>query len=450
MHKLLRRQIERRLGEGAAPPPECAALLAAVAAAYHAHDADRALLESAMELTSAELVERYERAAAALAESERERQRRAEAEALLEATLEATGDGVLVVDLRGRLLRWNQRFLTLWGLSEADVRERGGRVALGKALAMVEEPEAFLDAMRVANATPEQEFEDLVRLRDGRVFERVSRPTVQRGAHSGRVWTFRDVSRRVAMEQTLQRLQRLDAMGRLATGVAHDFNNVLAVIEGHAGLLIEDLQGQPEALADLHGVTEACRRGAALTRKVLAFARQQTIEPIHLPVREVVDGIVPMLRRLLGSRVALRVEADGCACEVRVDPGSIEQVLVNLVVNARDALGGEGTITLRLSHGAGPLALAAGARSARRWACVAVADDGPGIPADLLHRIFDPFFTTKGPGGGSGLGLAIAHTIAAQHGGALEVSSHPGQGATFSLWLPVATADQPDEAGAGG
>jgi PAS domain S-box-containing protein len=249
-----------------------------------------------------------------------------------------------------------------------------------------------------------------------------------------------DVTARTELEEQLRQAQRLEAVGRLAGGVAHDFNNLLTAISGYAELALARESGDAETTADLDEILKASRRAAALTTQLLAFSRKQVLQPKRLNLNALVNDMHKLLRRLIGEDIELDTAFVGRAApEVHADPGQLEQVVVNLVVNARDALKGGGRITIEtstvdidqtsalLSHeGATPGA----------YAVLTVRDTGEGIAPDLLPRLFDPFFTTKPVGEGTGLGLATVYGIVRQSNGFVAVTSSSGAGASFSVYFP--------------
>jgi two-component system cell cycle sensor histidine kinase/response regulator CckA len=247
-----------------------------------------------------------------------------------------------------------------------------------------------------------------------------------------------DLSERTRRREEAEAGERLRAVGQLAGGIAHDVNNLLSIILGamdQAGTVA------PEAAPELQPARDAASRGAALVRRLLAFARRQQLEPRVIDLDEAIAGTSAMLRSLLGARIALELRPGASGRRVRVDPSQLDQVLLNLATNARDAIvaagAGEGRLTiatdtavaLREEPGV-PDALPPG-----RWAVLEVTDTGPGIPAEMLPRIFEPFFTTRAAQGGTGLGLATVHGIVRQSGGALQIESRPGM-TRFRIHLP--------------
>ena len=225
---------------------------------------------------------------------------------------------------------------------------------------------------------------------------------------------------------------RMEILGRLAGGIAHDFNNLLSVILGASGALRHTAVSE-EAALEVSAIEAAAQRGSALVRQLLAFARQQVMAPRVIDVNDSVRQMAIMLPRLLGARIELILDLQEPSRSIRVDPSQWDQVLMNLVVNARDAMKGAGV--LRITSGR-RLVLGSESLPPGRYAMVEVSDDGPGIPPEVLPRIFEPFFTTRLNQGGTGLGLATVQGIIGQFGGQMEVESAPGQGTTFRILLP--------------
>ncbi len=247
-----------------------------------------------------------------------------------------------------------------------------------------------------------------------------------------------DITSRKELEEQFRHAQKMEAVGLLAGGVAHDFNNLLTVILMQAKLLQGADAEADEISEGLHGIHEAATRGASLTRQLLMFSRRETLRVRRLDLRAVVGGMLQMLRRMVGEHIAIEWQEPATPVFVRADAGMIEQVVMNLVINARDAMPQGGRIALALDETVVDEATAAPHPQARpgRFARLAVADSGTGIAPDVLHRIFDPFFTTKEVGRGTGLGLATVHGIVDQHAGWVDVQTAVGHGTTFSVHVP--------------
>ena len=240
------------------------------------------------------------------------------------------------------------------------------------------------------------------------------------------------------LEAQLRQAQKMESVGRLAGGVAHDFNNMLGVIIGHVDLAREQVDPAQPLYADLIEIRRAAERSADLTRQLLAFARKQTVSPRVLDLSETLSGMLKMLGRLIGEDVDLIRQPEADLWAVKVDPSQIDQIVANLCVNARDAIGGVGHITIETKNSA-----LSEDYCAHHLGCVpgdyvrlTVADDGCGMDEETLTHLFEPFFTTKEVGRGTGLGLATVYGIVKQNDGFITVESEPGRGTTFTIYLP--------------
>lgn len=264
------------------------------------------------------------------------------------------------------------------------------------------------------------------------------------GAASGALLSLRDVSEQTRLEAQLAHAQRLQAAGQLAGGVAHDFNNLLTAILGAADALAAQDGLAPDTREEIAQIRASAVRGSALTRHLLAFGRRQMLQPRALAVNDVLTGMAALLRRLLGSRVRLDLALERPGPSVRADPTALDQVLLNLAVNARDAMPEGGTLTLRSGHITlhRPLLREAETIPPGRYVMIEVQDTGIGIAPDILPHIFEPFFTTRREQGGSGLGLATVHGIVRQSDGFLGVESTPGLGTRVRVYLPRRDAEE--------
>jgi PAS domain S-box-containing protein len=358
-------------------------------------------------------------------------------------TLASIGDAVIATDTAGRMTLLNPVAEALTGWAEADAR--------GRPLA---------DAFRVGDARTGRPADDLAAqaLRLGPVMglageavltarDGTERPVDASaapirgdgGAVLGTVLVFRDVGGQRRLEEQLRHAQKMEVVGRLAGGIAHDFNNLLTVINGFAEVARAELPAGSarEAVETIQGAGE---RAAALTGQLLAFSRKQVLAPQALDLREVVGGMERLLRRVVGEDVDLAAAFGPEPCCVTADPGQVEQVIMNLAVNARDAMptGGRLTVEARCVDLDEAYTRAHAGVNPGRYALLAVSDSGCGMAEDVKARIFEPFFTTKGVGKGTGLGLATVYGIVRQSGGHVDVYSEVGFGTTFKVYLPRA------------
>ena len=434
-HKLLARQLRRHFGSLDAVPEALAPFMTAVEMAYRQADADRALLERSLDTVSRELEGRL----TALRQTIGERDEVRHAFSLLEASVEGAEFGVLIVDLTSRVVRHNARLLAMWPAVAAEVRA-GEADALWRHIGSALEDPASLMAVRAA-AEQGREPAEALRLADGRRIELTANPQRLDGVTLGWVFRFRDVTERHLLEEQLRQSQKMEAVGQLAGGVAHDFNNLLTIVRGNLDLLRDDVTLSGDARELLDEVGRAAARAADLTRQLLAFGRKQTLRVSVFDLGETLTGIEPMLRRVIGANITLSADRDASATPVRADRGQLDQVVMNLVLNARDAMpaGGSVRLTTRLVRVPEARTVALGdVMPAGAYAELAVADTGSGIASDDLSRIFEPFYTTKPVGQGTGLGLAMVHGIVRQSHGFIDVESALGIGTTMRLLFPVA------------
>lgn len=299
--------------------------------------------------------------------------------------------------------------------------------------------EIFRRSMQVAGTTQTTTYRALHEDGSWRLMEAVGLNLLSDPAVHGVVVTARDVTARRALEERLRQAERLEAIGQLAGGIAHDFNNILLVIRGYSTVLRSELV-EPQQIEDVDEITKAADRAADLTRQLLAFGRRQVSQPRRVSVSDVVRDLESLLRRVVSEEIELALELDDAAPAIVADPAQIEQVLLNLVVNSRDATRGGGTITVRV-HGVESEGCDESVTPPLRpgpYAVITVSDTGSGIAPDVLPHMFEPFFTTKAEGAGTGLGLSTVYGIVAQSGGSIGVRTSPGSGTEISIFLPAA------------
>ena len=283
----------------------------------------------------------------------------------------------------------------------------------------------------------DQESIELDAQGEKRIFRNTMVGTIVDG-HWVRTWGItRDVTERLHLEEQLRNAQQLEAIGRLAGGIAHDFNNILSIIMGHAELLLATGVDERSRVG-LEQVRRAAERAASLTQQLLAFSRKQVLQPKVLDLNDTVADVQKMLSRVIGEDIELIARLHPSLMAVKADPGQVEQVLMNLAVNARDAMPQGGKLAMETSNvevladEARDLDLAAG-----RYVMLKVTDTGNGMDADTLSHVFEPFFTTKPMGKGTGLGLSTVYGIVKQSGGGIQVESEPGRGTAFRIYLPA-------------
>jgi two-component system cell cycle sensor histidine kinase/response regulator CckA len=549
VHKLLQRQLQQCFGADAMPA-DLQPFLAAVSEAYSAAEQERTLLERSLGVTSQALLTRNKQLQRDLAAKRKAEESRERSLSVLQATLESTADGILVVDLHGKVRAWNQRFAAMWQVprelleegdakavltwiepalaephdlcgsdlgSETLVLEDGrifehdlvaqvlgeeviGRVCsfrdvtaarrAAQALAESEEryrllfeasPQPmwvydtesliFLAVNRAAEAHygfSRQEFlgmtvadlqapEDRAALPDGsetanaqrlvrhrrkdggRIIVELLAHNLQLGHRPARLVVIADVTERQRIEEHLRQTQKMEAIGRLAGGVAHDFNNLLTVISGYASLLDRSLAGADAPVrSHVEQIQRASDRAAALTHQLLAFSRQQVMQQRVVDLNALLANMKALLNRIIGEDISLVfVPARGLG-RVLADPGQLEQVLMNLVVNARDAMPHGGTLTLETANsrlegreGGEGFPVAVG-----DYVRLTVSDTGVGMDAAVRSRAFEPFFTTKEVGKGTGLGLSTVYGVVKQSGGYVWLDSEPRHGCAVHVYLP--------------
>ena len=357
--------------------------------------------------------------------------------AVLQATLDSIQDGVAAFDASGRLIAWNGRFFLLLGFPERLAEP-------GMALAEFRAEDRLWDAPVIPPQLPEPGAPTVAQVlrRPGQELE-LHRNAMVGG---GLVLSCLDVTRRAEAEAILRQAQKMEAIGHLTGGVAHDFNNLLQVVAGNLDLLARQLPPDAAGRRQLANAMAGVERGARLTAQLLAFARRQPLDPRVINPGRQVREMTDLLRRTLGERIAVEAVIAGGLWNSQVDPTQLGNALLNLAINARDAMPDGGKLTIEVNnaalddeYAAGHLEVAAG-----QYVMLAVTDTGSGMPPEVMARVFEPFFTTKPEGQGTGLGLSQVYGFVKQSGGHVKLYSEPGEGTTVKLYLP--RSRKPEEA----
>jgi signal transduction histidine kinase len=356
---------------------------------------------------------------------------------LLNSTLESTADGILVVSADRLVSSCNQKFLEMWGIPKIAISGLNDEALLAIAIPQLQDPQKFEDELRALYANPENVSFDTLTLKDGRIFERYSQPQRIGDQIVGRVWSFRDITESHHLEEELRQAQKMEAVGRLAGGVAHDFNNLLMLISGYADQMLKDPDFPVKHREACEQLVEATKRAGALTRQLLAFSRKHPVAPKVVDLNRVVSDMRKMLERILSDRVKLVINFREESLPIYADLGQLELVIMNLALNARDAMpdGGVLSLTTRKEMLAGS-SEEGGQPETTNFALLEVNDTGHGMPPEIREHIFEPFFTTKEIGKGTGLGLSTVYGIVEQAGGYISVESEPHHGTTFRVYLP--------------
>jgi len=366
-----------------------------------------------------------------------QKQVEAERERLLSA-IEQAGDVVVIMDVEGVIQYVNPAFTSVTGYEREEVIGKKGSILTSDE----QEKNFYRELWQTISGGSRFKCRLANKRRDGTVYKvdvTISPVFEADGKIVSYVAVSRDVTEHILMEEQLRQAQKMEAVGRLAGGVAHDFNNMLGVIIGHAEMALERIAPGHPFYADFEEILKAAERSAGITRQLLAFARKQTVAPLVLDLNDVVEGMLNMLRRLVGEDIDLAWLPGAGLPSVNIDPSQIDQLLANLCINSRDAIAGVGKLTIETG----------GVTFDRQYCAehegffpgdfvlLAVSDDGCGMSKALIANIFEPFFTTKGVGKGTGMGLATVYGIVKQNSGFINVYSEPGKGTTFKIYLPA-------------
>ncbi len=364
-----------------------------------------------------------------------------------DSVLDCAFDAIITMDAAGRIVEMNTAAERMFGYSREE--------AAGRKLVPLIIPEELREDQRLAmEGRPHDEPSriigqrlELVALRADKTRFPIELSVSRIDSPDGFFFTawIRDLTERRQTEEALRlseaqlrQAQKMEAVGRLAGGVAHDFNNVLTAIFGYADLVLDGLGTSDPLRLDVEEIKRAAHRAAGLTRQLLAFSRKQVMLPRRVNLNEIIENLESLLLKLIGQEVELHIEPAPSLWDVTADPGQIEQVLMNLASNARDAMPEGGHLTIATANEdlePDDAAAFVGIQSGR-FVRLTVTDSGGGIPADVRAHIFEPFFTTKDQGKGTGLGLATVYGIVKQTGGWVYLDETPGTGASFRIYLP--------------
>ena len=355
---------------------------------------------------------------------------------MLKAVVDSAPLAILTTDLTSLVTSWNPAATHLFGWTPDEVLGRplpiipaDGRAVYEGLLAGYQRAEAVTN-IEITRRRKDGSLVDVV-LSGAPILDVHGRPL-------GAMGVYADITQRKQLEQQLRQAQKMDAIGQLASGVAHDFNNLLTVIGGRSSLLLQTMRPNDPARKNVELIERTGQRAAGLTRQLLAFSRKQVLALKPLDLNILVAGVTPMLRRLIGEHIEVVVVPGRDVGHVMADAGQIEQVVMNLVVNARDAMAEGGMVRIETGSQAVQEARlhSQGQVPPGQYVTLTVQDTGSGMDSATLARIFEPFFTTKSPGIGTGLGLATVHGIVHQSGGYVAVESALGRGTTFTIYLP--------------
>jgi two-component system, cell cycle sensor histidine kinase and response regulator CckA len=373
-----------------------------------------------------------------------------ESEERIKTTLYSIGDGVITTDLQGAVAQMNRVAEQLTGWTEMDARGR----PVTEVLSLVDEESGALRPSPIPHVLAEMRTTSVgpgvaLLSRDGKrrpVSCTAAAIRAGQGSPSGAVLVFEDETRERDLEAQVRQAQKLEAVGRLAGGIAHDYNNMVSVILGYTEVVKDGLSAMDPLRQSVQAIADAARRSAGLTRQLLAFARRQIVAPVSLDLNAAIGSMEKMLQRLVGEDIELVLRADPGLWLARIDPTQVDQILANLATNARDAIQDTGTIIIETTNVTVDESYARDHVDAATgdFVMIAFSDTGTGMDKATLARLFEPFFTTKPVGQGTGLGMATVFGIVKQNNGFINVYSEPGKGTTVKVFLPRAHA--PEEA----
>ena len=390
----------------------------------------------------------------ALYKHKTEKQNR-EREQWLSTTLKSIADAVVTTDANGRVTFLNAVAESLSGWTQEQSLGRH----YSEVFSIIDEETRQIppDAIAIALAEGISKTginHTLLLARDGseRHVEHSVAPIRQDGKKvAGCVIVFSDVSAHRQLEVELRHSQKMEAIGKLAGSIAHDFNNAITTVMGYSSLIMSRLAPGSQLHADAGQILRAAEYSARLTRQLLLFSRKQVLHPVHLDLAAALKDMRGLLRRLIRENISLAISASDALWTIKADPGHMEQLVLNMAVNARDAMPDGGSLSIEAMNVTLGREAAAGIRGALEgeYVCLKISDTGTGMSPEIIGRIFEPFFTTKGPDKGTGLGLSTCDGIIRQTGGFIHVASKPGAGTAFTIYFPRTTETPPADALAG-
>ena len=360
--------------------------------------------------------------------------------AFLEAQVNSSLDGILVVDNQGKKVLQNQRMIDLWKIPPSIAEEKNDEKRLEWCVKMTANPVQYAEKAAYLYAHPNEINREEITLKDGTMMDRYSSPVVGKdGTQYGRIWAFRDITESKRIEAQLFQTQKLELIGQLAGGVAHDFNNIIAAMILNLDILQMQHPLSAQTQPALREIEALAKRASSLTQQLLLFSQRQPMRLVRLELNTAVTNLNKMLERVLGEHVTFVWLPGSSELWVEADPAMLDQLVMNLCLNAKDALPHGGTLTLETSLAEFTAENAKLHPEARpgQFACLRISDTGIGMNADVLQHLFEPFFTTKEIGKGTGLGLASSYGIVTQHQGWINVESVLGQGSSFRIYLPL-------------
>ncbi len=375
-----------------------------------------------------------------------------------ELILNSVGEGIFGLDINGKFTFVNPAAMSMLGYQEDEMigSACGDILTHGEHAARRPPGRECAIAATYMDAQTHYGYNEVFWRKDGTPFpvEYVSTPIKENGKLIGAVVSFRDITERkeaekenARMQAQLLQAQKMEAVGTLAAGVAHDFNNLLTAIQGYADIALLRLKRSDNLYKNINCISTACAKAADLVRQLLLFSRKQPMDLQLVNVNEIVEGLLKMLDRIIGEDIKIEVRLDPLAYNVKADPGRLEQVIMNLSVNARDAMPEGGKITIRTDNISLDERYCAAIPDAKpgRYLRLTIQDTGIGMDHETMEHIFEPFFSTKNTGKGTGLGLSVVYGIVRQHHGWINVYSEPGHGSSFRIYLPAVSEQLQDK-----